>query len=219
MNFLAHLFLSGHSPELLIGNLLGDYVKGSDLDRYPEPVREGIRLHRRIDSFSAEHAGCRSSRERISPERRRYAGIIVDVGYDHFLIRHWADYADQPLSAFVDWVYDQLQKYPHLFSGRLAFLRSRSVLEKLLSINRSLDGVDFTLKKISVRLKRQNSLGSAVDELRNHYAAFDNDFKQFFPELIRYVDLFKENSCATWTAQNGFALPSQAGRSFEAHRH
>ncbi|MGA2151478.1 MAG: DUF479 domain-containing protein, partial [Geobacteraceae bacterium] len=51
MNFLAHLYLSGDDPELLVGNLLGDFVKGRLSGNFPDGIERGIELHRRIDSF------------------------------------------------------------------------------------------------------------------------------------------------------------------------
>ena len=85
MNYLAHLFLSDGTPESLIGNLLGDFVKGSIENIYSLKIIEGIYLHRKIDSFTDSHPIFRSSKRLIGVDRRRFSGIMIDVFYDHFL--------------------------------------------------------------------------------------------------------------------------------------
>jgi len=99
MNFLAHLYLADPQPLGLLGSLMGDFVKGPLGGRYPEPITRGIMLHRRIDTFTDAHAVVRASRTRISPGRRRFAGIMIDVFYDHFLARDWARYCPEQLKA------------------------------------------------------------------------------------------------------------------------
>lgn len=51
MNVLAHIYLSGDSEKIIIGNYIGDYVKGRDYLKYPEAIRKGIILHRHIDEL------------------------------------------------------------------------------------------------------------------------------------------------------------------------
>src|SRR4030065_2169816 len=115
MNYLAHAFLSRSSPELLIGGLLGDFVKGREhLKQYSPAVCVGSRLHRAIDRYTDAHAIVRASCALISPTRRRFAAILVDVFYDHFLARHWQRYADLTLEAFTHQVYATL--LPHMAS-------------------------------------------------------------------------------------------------------
>ncbi len=55
MNFLAHLYLSGNSEELLIGSFIADAVKGSNFEGYHPQVVKGIKLHRCIDTFTDSH--------------------------------------------------------------------------------------------------------------------------------------------------------------------
>src|SRR5262245_27221828 len=100
MNFLAHVYLAGGSDELLIGSVLGDCVKGSDLTKFSEAVGAGIRLHRRIDAFSDTHPVVGASKRRIGEANRRYAGPLVDLFYDHFLAASWHRYADGSLEEF-----------------------------------------------------------------------------------------------------------------------
>src|ERR1051325_10142199 len=100
MNYLAHLFLAEDDPESLLGNLLGDFVKGAKKDDYPDSIRRGIELHRKVDRFTDAHRVVRSSLSLISPARRRFAGVLVDIFYDHLLAKDWQIYSSVPLATF-----------------------------------------------------------------------------------------------------------------------
>ena len=97
MNYLAHLYLSDPSEDAWLGSLLGDFVKGPLDDRYSEEVTRAIVLHRKIDSYTDAHPVVLNSKSRVSTQRRRYAGIMVDMFYDHFLAKHWREFHAEPL--------------------------------------------------------------------------------------------------------------------------
>src|SRR6187549_190225 len=94
MNWLAHLLLSPPEPLLRLGNLSGDFVRGIDVTLLRPELQLGITQHRRIDAFVDAHPLVRRSRERLDAPFRRFAGVLVDVYYDHFLARDWAALGD-----------------------------------------------------------------------------------------------------------------------------
>jgi acyl carrier protein phosphodiesterase len=50
MNFLAHIYLSNNDPKIMVGNFIGDFVKGRNFsDRFEPQIARGIALHRLID--------------------------------------------------------------------------------------------------------------------------------------------------------------------------
>ena len=183
MNYLAHLYLAEQSSEGLLGSLLGDFVKGRLDDRFPETVRRGIALHRAIDSYTDAHPLHLQSRNRIAAERRRYAGIIIDVCYDHFLCRHWADYSNQSLDRFAARVYDVLREHHNDLPDRLRRMAPHMIADDWLGSYAELANVGRALDGISRRMTRSNPLAGAVTELEVNYAALDGDFQRFFPEL------------------------------------
>lgn len=188
MNYLAHLYLAQGDRELMIGSLLGDFVKGSFQGLYTPGIRCGIDLHRRIDSYTDSHAIVRISKHRISPQRRRFAGIMVDLVYDHFLAAHWSDYSPLPLSAFSQQVYGMLLQYEAALPDALQRMLPAMMAEDWLTSYRELAHVGRSLNGISRRLKRQNnSLLNSVEELEWHYEALEADFQQFFPQLMQFV--------------------------------
>jgi acyl carrier protein phosphodiesterase len=187
MNYLAHLYLAEDSPESILGNLLGDFLKGWRADNYCEPIRKGIQLHRKVDLYTDLHLIVRDSKRLISPVNQRYAGIIVDVFYDHFLAKDWSDYSPISLQSFTSKVYDILQKNEAILPDSLRNYLPNIIHRNLLMSYAEISGIKFALQRISARLKRENQLESASEDLLTNYECFELNFRQFFPELISYV--------------------------------
>ena len=183
MNYLAHLYLAEQSSEGLLGSLLGDFVKGRLDNRFPETVRRGIALHRAIDSFTDAHPLHLASRNRIGTERRRYAGIIIDVCYDHFLCRHWTEYSGESLACFAERVYDILREHRHSLPDRLRRIAPHMIADDWLSSYSDLANVGRALDGIARRMTRSNPLAGALVEIEVNYASLDDDFRRFFPQL------------------------------------
>jgi acyl carrier protein phosphodiesterase len=187
MNYLAHLFLSGRTEQALIGGLLGDFVKGAIGERYDARVCKGISLHRKIDRYTDDHEVVVASRRLVSEERRRFAGIMVDVFYDHFLACHWSRYAVMSLDEFTREVYAVLLRHHDDFPQRLRYIVPRMVRDDWLGSYRELWRVGAALDGISRRLRRSNTLAGGLRELEANYTRFEGHFLAFFPELMRHV--------------------------------
>ncbi len=114
MNYLAHLHLGGQRPEELLGSLYGDFVKGRLQGEYSPQIEAAIQLHRSIDVFTDAHPLVDRSLSRFSQTRRRYAGIVLDVFFDHCLARDWAQYGEGPLDRFTSGFYRVLVAQPQL---------------------------------------------------------------------------------------------------------
>ena len=183
MNYLAHFYLAEQSSEGLLGSLLGDFVKGRLDDRFPQTVRRGIALHRAIDSFTDAHPLHLESRNRIGGERRRYAGIIIDVCYDHFLCRHWAEYSSESLDRFAARVYDILREHQDALPDRLRRMVPHMIANDWLGSYAELENVGRALDGIAERIVRSNPLAGAVIEIEANYGELDGDFQRFFPQL------------------------------------
>ena len=107
MNFLAHLFLSDENPEIMVGNFIADMVKGNSFLGYPTTIGKGIRIHRNIDKFTDSHPIVQLSKKRLRPNYRKYAGVIVDMFYDHLLAVDWHTYSPIPLASFAEKAYKE----------------------------------------------------------------------------------------------------------------
>lgn len=182
MNYLGHLYLSPDTPDFLVGSLLGDFVKGAAVNDYTGDTRRGIELHRKVDQFTDHHDIFRQSVARISQERRRYGGIMVDVFYDHFLAKHWLEFHPEPLADFAQRVYGILREREPELPETLQLIAPRLIAEDRFSSYQRLDGIDLVLKRLSLRIKRENPLHSAIEELEQAYEGFEADFRRFLPE-------------------------------------
>lgn len=187
MNYLAHLYLADDSPESIVGNLLGDFLKGHGTEGYCDEIKKGIRLHKNVDTYTDSHPIVRESKRLISPVNRRYAGILIDVFYDHFLAKNWLTYSSVSLHGFTVKVYDILQSYQAILPDSLKRGLPHIIKRNLLMSYAEISGISFALQRISLRLKRENNLGRAVEELTTNYECFELNFDLFFPELIDYV--------------------------------
>jgi acyl carrier protein phosphodiesterase len=188
LNFLAHVHLSRDDEELLVGQILADFLEPGWRERLPPRVRQGVELHQQVDRFTDTHPVFAVSRRRLGPRFRLYSGVLVDVFYDHFLARNWARYhPGRPLDEFSRDVYATLERHESALTGR--FLRvfpSMRDHDWLASYAR-LDSVDRALAGISRRLTRANPLEQGGEALRLHYSEVEDDFHAFFPDLEAFV--------------------------------
>ena len=162
-------------------------MKGDPADRYEGDVLEGILLHRRIDAWTDEHEVFARSRGRLGPGFRRFAGILVDMFYDHALARNWEAFASVGLREFSDRVVAELDASRSLQPERmLRFVEYLKATDLLVSY-RETEGIDRALSGISRRLRRPNPLDGAVAELERDVAGWESDFLEFFPQLLREV--------------------------------
>ncbi len=188
MNYLSHLFLAEDTEESKIGNLLGDFVKGRLNDDYNPGIIKGIKTHRMVDSFTDSNKVIRQTKKLISPGRGRYAGVLVDIFFDHFLTLKWNDYSDTDFNFFIDNTYQILLKYQDIYPLKAKKLIPRIVQKDWLRKYGDFDGLTLVFEKMSLRVKRENPLKGSEEELRENYSEIEENFNVFFPELIKYVE-------------------------------
>jgi acyl carrier protein phosphodiesterase len=189
MNWLAHLLLSPPDTEFQLGNLLADFVRGMERERMSAGFRDGVRCHLRIDAFTDEHPVVHRSKARLDPRFRRFAGIIMDVYYDHLLARHWNEFCDQSLREFTR--HFHRLALPHLreLPEDAAWILQRMMEEDRLLSYRDIHGVELALNRLSNRLNarfyRNIRLQDAVPDLIARDVALEQDFLEFFPQLVK----------------------------------
>ncbi len=190
MNYLAHLFLAKNTPEFQIGNLLGDFVKGS-LEKYQnyyhQDILQGIKHHRQIDYFTDNHPIFIQSKNRISQSRKRFAGIIIDIGYDRLLSSHWKQFSEETLEDFITRMYNILENNQNILPEKLQKALPRMIEQNWLGSYQTREGINLTFQRIAKRIKRVNNLATAQEELINNYKGIEKDFLEFFPELYTYA--------------------------------
>lgn len=191
MNFLAHLYLSGNDEELLVGNFIGDFVKGSQMDQYPANIQKGIRLHRSIDSYTDNHEVVLQSKIRLREKFRHFAPVIVDVYYDHFLAKDWASFSSTPLLEYTENFYQTMDAYYDILPKGVVHMLSYMARDNWLYNYQFIEGIDKALTGMSRRTKYENKMDEASQALIDHYEEFKQEFHQFFPELQDHVNNFE----------------------------
>lgn len=203
MNFLAHAWLATQAAEdaavcgdLVVGGMIGDSVKGLLPAGLPDGLAAGVGLHRAIDAFAEADEYFQRSRLRLPAARRRVAGIVVDMAYDHFLARHWSRFETQPLAEFAQSVYALLGAHeaelPPLFLVILARMRAHDWLSSYADVT----VLAAALDRMAQRLSRPELLhGSGVEVLQN-YAGLEEDFLAFLPRARSAVQAARARQVA-----------------------
>jgi len=187
MNHLAHFFLAQRKPHLEIGAFLGDFTKGLLQDRYPEDIENGIRLHRKIDAFTDRHPIVKRSYSRIDPPLRRYAPIMIDVFYDHFLARQWLSYSPECLSQFSDRIFSTLESWEALLPPRAREAARNMRRYQVLAAYADANFLIPVLQRLSQRLNHANPLSDGFTQFEDNQLELAGDFSQFFPEVMSYA--------------------------------
>jgi acyl carrier protein phosphodiesterase len=188
MNFLAHIYLSGDNHQLMIGNFIADYVKGKKKDDYPEGIKKGIELHRSIDDYTDHHEVTSRSKNLLRSKYGKYSGVIVDLYYDHFLAANFSLYSKVPLEDFTEHTYSVLKNNFEVLPNEVQYFLPFMIERNWLLNYGSIEGIGRTMAGLGKRVSFENKMDEAVNELREHYAAFGKDFKEFFPQLIVFVE-------------------------------
>ena len=197
MNFLAHLYLSGDSDQVMLGNFITDFIKGKVVGPYQRDVYLGILLHREIDSFTDRHPKVAESKQRLWQRHRHYSAVIVDIFYDHFLAKNWSKYSLTSLEDFASHAYSTIKGFDYLLPQKAKQVLPRMIATNWLVNYGKLEGINRAMQGMARRATFQSSMGNAIEDLENDYEKFENDFGNFFPELaahsITYLQKLEES--------------------------
>ncbi len=192
MNLLAHALLANGDPDRIVGQLCGDFVRGSHLDAFPATIQAGIRCHRAVDSYTDKHPINLEARNLFEKPHRRFAGIVVDVVYDHFLANEWQRYHDTALASYTAGVSEALSARHDLLPEGLQRFAMLLEAEDTLHRNLHRDHIELTLQRISQRRKSLAPLATVAASLWVNEAALKQMFDQFFPQLVSYTYEFQQ---------------------------
>ncbi len=187
VNYLAHLHLSGKDPNLIIGNFIGDGIRGDRFLDYPGTIQKGIFLHRKIDQYTDTHPVVLQSKIRLRPLFHKYAPVIVDVFYDHFLARNWEQYHDENLRTFADRMYRLLDENQAQFPERSSRFLHHAMQNDLFYAYKTVEGIDLAFRGLAHRTRFPSGMEKAAEELQRHQAKYESEFNEFFPDLMENV--------------------------------
>lgn len=191
MNFLAHALLAGDAPALIVGGVVGDWIKGTLPGTLPHDLAKGVALHRAIDEHAESHPAFCRSRTRVSPVRRRYAGVLVDVFYDHLLAKNWAALHHRPLDEYCDAIYrlirDRLHDLPIASHPALNLMAQENWLTSYAQI----DEIADVLARMSRRARQPNPLANGEHEFLADVDGFTGDFYEWLADTKVFCQQWK----------------------------
>jgi acyl carrier protein phosphodiesterase len=190
LNYLAHTYLSdlaGDDEKLFLGNFIADHVKGNHLNHFDAGIVRGIMLHRKTDEFTDKHPSFIACRERLTPRYHKYAGVITDMFYDHFLAANWSGFSDENLKVFTERHYRILLKNFLLLPGKTKRILPFMIRSNWLASYARLEFLQRSLEGMAVRTPFQSHMEKAVEDLREDYSFYKKEFYVFFPAVIAFV--------------------------------
>lgn len=188
MNFLAHLHLSGNHPKLMIGNFIGDFVKGRNLsDHYEPDIVKGVELHRAIDEFTDSHNIVKLSKERLRPKYRHYSPVIVDMFYDYYLAKNWNQYHHEDLNDYAQRFYNLTDLHLDILPDRVLRMLPYMISGNWLVNYGKTEGIHRALSGMARRTPYESKMEEAVSDLIKHNHDFETEFGQFYPELAKFA--------------------------------
>ncbi len=187
MNFLAHLVLAEDNAQARVGNLLGDFCHGVDISTLPPAVYAGLLRHRAIDRFTDAASEVRAAKALFSAQRRRFAPVMVDVLFDHFLLLHWQRFDQRPYAPLCQQIYQDLWQQRAMMPPAMAATVTSIVQHDWFASYRSLADIGLALDRIAGRIRFANQFCGSIAEIRLHYGELNQLFLQFYPQLQAYV--------------------------------
>lgn len=189
MNYLAHLILSGDDADTMLGNFIGDFVKGNTYTRFKPRMQMGILLHRQIDSYTDNHPIVKESRALLRPIYGHYSGIVVDMFYDHFLAANWAEfYPQQTLHKYMNRVHRILLVNYLRLPGEVKRLLPFLIKSRRIENYATLGGLARALVIMSRNTSLPADTQAAIDCLNDNYDVFRTHFYTFFPQVKAMAD-------------------------------
>ena len=188
MNYLAHARLSFNIPEILVGNVISDFVKGNKKFTYSSGIQKGIALHRAIDRFTDDHRSSKAARLFFKPAYRLYAGAFIDVVYDHFLANDTTEFVfPGDLRNFSRKVYETLEEYLPQLPGDFRYLFSFMKHQDWLSNYQHRWGIERSFRGLVNRAAYLTESATAFMIFNEHYEELKKCYNEFFPEQKQFA--------------------------------
>lgn len=187
MNYLAHLFLAQPTADSHYGNLLGDFRRGVEINALPITVLNGLKNHYLVDKFTDQHLLVKQAKVVFSAEKQRFSGIAIDVLFDYFLIKHWAQFSSHDFNAFKQQSYDLLQKRQPVMPARMQLVTGKIIEQDWFESYAHFTSIGSALDNISRRIRFKNQFSGSIKDIEKHYDELEQIFLLFFPELMAHV--------------------------------
>lgn len=188
MNYLAHAYLSFNHSNILVGNMISDYIKGKKQFDYPTEIQKGIRLHRKIDNFTDTHAATSQLKSYFWPNYRLYSGAITDIVYDHFLATDVKEFINNDaLLNFASSTYKMLDNYTYIFPPVFAKFYPNMKAQNWLANYQHTWAIEKSMEGLVRRAKYLHESKVAYEIFLKNYNAMQHCYNAFFPDLKNFT--------------------------------
>ena len=187
MNYLAHAFLSFSDPQIQVGNMMGDFVKGKQYHEFPERIQTGILLHRKIDDLTDNHPVIHKAKQFFRPAYRFSGGVFTDILLDHFLASDTNHFVEESLAQSTVEVYKNLSEHEHLFSEKMKTVFGHMRQYNWLYHYRTNEGLSKSIEGMCRRFPILGQSNAALEIIQSQYPILQALYHQFFPELSHFV--------------------------------
>jgi acyl carrier protein phosphodiesterase len=184
MNFLAHLYLSQNNTNIMIGNFIADHIRGNHYEGFSKEIQQGIFLHREIDTFTDAHTIVRKSKRRLHKRYRHYDGVIIDIFYDYFLAKNWANYSVIPLDVYTKSVYVLFDEIALELPKKSQQFITYMIEYNILYNYQFKEGIAKVLNGMNRRTKGKSQMNLAIEDLNELQTELQEDFTLFFKDLV-----------------------------------
>lgn len=188
MNYLAHAYLSFNDPQILIGNLIADCVKGKQRYSFPEGIQQGISLHRKIDEYTDNHPVIKEIQKIYTSSAGRYKGVFLDVTFDHFLATDSLHEPPEGWQQFSTWCYLQVDQNigmtPDIFRRLFSYMKK----EDWLYNYRHKWMMQRSFERLSHRAKYLSDDADIYSDFEQYYQQLRDGYNSFFPQLKQFAE-------------------------------
>lgn len=189
MNYLAHFKLSRPDTHSVVGNMMGDFRRFTELSTLPQSILDGIENHQKVDKFTDNHPVVDELKSCFSKRRRRFASLILDVTFDHFLACHWNKFSNVELNQFARSTYEKLNEGRKFMPSRMCFVVDMMIEYNWLESYVHISSLEKTINRMSQRIRFKNELAGAIEEVETNYTRLNQGFLRFYPLLERHINL------------------------------
>ncbi|MFT2089416.1 ACP phosphodiesterase [Paraglaciecola sp. 2405UD69-4] len=187
MNYIAHIHLADYTATSLVGNFLGDFVRGTQLDHLPAEIEKGIRLHRSVDSFTDAHPVVIHLKQQFNGKLRRMSGVIIDIYFDYLLMTKWNDFSTTSNEQLFTQFYKELEHFSVPISPAFHRQAQRLVEYRWLNQYSNPEACFQAFSSIESRLNNKIQFAEqAWCFLQQHHNLFARKFAEFYPSLIEH---------------------------------
>lgn len=179
MNYLAHSMISleldkklTKDRSTLYGNFTGDFYKGKiEKINLPENLKEGVVLHRIIDSISDRENNYLN--DILSKDFGIFKGIVSDIVIDHFISKNFYSIFNENINDIekniLYTIHDNKRYFPLKFYDSFDWV----VKNKAMSNYSNLDFLERVFTGMSKRIRKGEILLLAIKKISENYKIFE----------------------------------------------